>query len=226
MSQRIINISIILLLIHTSLLFTTKIISLGESCTIAGALRNLNIRTEAYPFDWTVTPFHSLYNCINDDFAHFFEIESLKERHDRCGVVDYYGIEFLHDLPTSKTTTEEIGEGVIGQGILRNDWRDHVNTVRQKYVRRINRLRCLLQSEEKIYVVRHFNTSKEQAIQLRDLLQSKYPDADITIIVVNNSNDMKYDWNIPNIRNFYMDVSKVWNNPPRWQEIFNELGIE
>ena len=47
------------------------VISLGQSCTVAGAVRDYGIREFAFPFDWIVSPFNSLYQVFEDDFKFF-----------------------------------------------------------------------------------------------------------------------------------------------------------
>jgi hypothetical protein len=204
-------------------LLAVKIISFGESCTVASALRALGIRTEAYPFDWNITRFRSLSRCLQDDFVRFFIPQTLKIRADKQGVTDYYGIEFVHDFPTQITTI--MHEEDTTQAELCTNWRNFASTVHQKYMRRVSRLRNTLLSSEKIYIIRHFGTTKEQAIQLRDLLHRSYPNADITIVIVDNAYAMQEAWNEEGIYNFFLDDSKEWNNLHRWREIFNTLGI-
>lgn len=49
-----------------------KIVSLGQSCTAGWQLRTqFPAQSEAYPFDWLITPFDSLCAAIETDLKHF-----------------------------------------------------------------------------------------------------------------------------------------------------------
>ena len=43
-------------------------ISLGAACGSAMMLRDLNLRTEAYPFDWVVSHGDVVYQALSTDF--------------------------------------------------------------------------------------------------------------------------------------------------------------
>lgn len=46
-------------------------ITIGRDCSPAAALRNLNIREFALPFDWIVSSISSIQECIEDHFEKF-----------------------------------------------------------------------------------------------------------------------------------------------------------
>ncbi|MGC2310359.1 MAG: DUF1796 family putative cysteine peptidase [Candidatus Babeliaceae bacterium] len=204
------------------------IISFGQVCSTASALREYGLRIAAYPFDWIISRFEGLYRAIDDDFKHFLQEDSLKARYDNHGVIDYYGFEFVHDFPTvqSDSILDDTIEQPIDENLLRDDWKDFIPAVHAKYHKRIERLKNVLQSSEKVYIVRHHGISKELAIQLRDLLRRKYPNLDFILVIVGNSESLKYDWNIPHIRNFYLDDTIIWNDPQQWKNIFKTLELE
>ena len=167
------------LLIVTLILLGSKkiksaiVISFGQSCTVAGAMRDCGIRREAYPFDWVVSPFDAIYKAINDDFIHFLQEDSLTVRSDNWGILDYYGFQFVHDFPSILPNDEQanlIGENHVTGGTLRDDWKNFIHPVQTKYQRRIERLKKILSGTDKVYIIRHHDTTKEQAVRIRDLL--------------------------------------------------------
>lgn len=218
----------LLLLLAVQDIKSVTVISFGEICSAAGALRESGLRTAAYPFDWMISRFDSLYRALEDDFAHFLEENSLHLRRDKQGIVDYYGFEFVHDFPTIKTSISQdpSDDNPITQNRIRDDWREFIPVVREKYLRRIERLKQTLSGSDKIFIFRHFGINRNQAQAIRDLLKRKYPQLDFTLIAVGNSTAMANDWNLSNIRNFYLNDSKVWSNPEEWKKIFQTLGLE
>ncbi len=156
---------------------TVTIVSVGQVCPVAKAIRHFNLRKEAYPFDWIVAPYDALYSAIQSDFKYFLESSSLSLRlPDRYGVLDYYGFHFVHDFPAitpNDAFAKEIGDGHITGGVLQDNWKDFIPTVQEKYQRRIDRLRALLLSNEKVYLIRYSDITQEQTIQLRNLLRKK-----------------------------------------------------
>ena len=202
---------------------TVTIVSFGQSCTVAGAMRENGIRTTAYPFDWMVSPFPSLYQAFNDDFLHFLQEDSLTVRYDRYGILDYYGFQFVHDFPAilpNDSFADLIGENHVTGGILRDNWKDFLPGVQTKYQRRIERLKNLLSSNEKVYLIRHFDITKDQAIQLRDLLHKKYPNLDFVLVVLQRTENIQYDWKLECIKNFYLDE----HNPEDWKNLFKTMN--
>lgn len=204
----------------------TTIISLGQACTVAGALREYGIRVAAYPFDWIVSPFAGLYQALEDDFIHFLQEDSLIIRsYDKYGIVDYYGFEYVHDFPAMQPNdefAELIGEGHVTGGVLRDDWKSFLPQVKAKYTRRIERLHNVLSTAvENVYLIRYGGITQNQAVQLRDLLYKKYPQLDFELIILVNSVDLKSDWGLKNIKNFYLDEKE----PLQWKELFKSLGF-
>lgn len=55
-----------------------RIIPIGIDCSPTHFLRANDLRDEAYPFDWTVTPLRSAIELIENDFEGFLEYENLE----------------------------------------------------------------------------------------------------------------------------------------------------
>ena len=71
---------------------TINYITLGSDCSTASALRTLELRDFALPFDWIVSSKISLINCINDDFKCFHS--DLRFNKKKTRLIDKYGFEF------------------------------------------------------------------------------------------------------------------------------------
>jgi hypothetical protein len=217
-----------ILMLFVSSINGVAVISIGASCNLAMALRKFNLRQASYPFDWLISPFESLYQAISEDFQHFFEPNSLTLRmSDRYGVLDYYGFHFVHDLPSTNPNTSESdaidpGENHMLGGFLRDDWRDFVPMVQEKYQRRIKRLHDLLSSSEMVYLIRLGDMVRAQAIQFRDLLTQKYPNLQFVLVVIGRNSEAQGDWNLENIKNFYIPLHQEENY---WQTIFEALCL-
>jgi len=183
-------------------------ISLGAACGSALMLRELGLRTVAYPFDWMISPTDGLYKCLTEDFGHFFC--DLKLRPDKTGVIDYYGFHFTHDLPTQKSNMNAfMNTDFVGADILANEWQKAVPQVQEKYNRRINRFREDCLGKEKVFFFRTEFVNKEDAILIRDTLQQLYPKMDFTLVVMTRDNTFKQDWKLPRIKNFFISGNTV-----------------
>lgn len=192
---------------------TPLYISLGSSCCSALNLRSLGIRTAAYPFDWVISPFDALYAALKDDFQYF--LSDLKIRPGNQGVIDHYGFHFTHDWPTIQhSTIDALNSDFIGNNILFHTWQQVLPAVKEKYRRRIERLKQACLGKEKVFFIRTEEVSKETAIILRDFFRKKYPNLDFVLIALKNDITFQQPWNLDNIKNFYF---------PQWGD-FKHLG--
>lgn len=98
---RFVSLFLILLAFHCSI-FGMQLIPIGSHCTVALALRNSNIRTRAFPFDWMFSSLDRITNTIEDDFNSFLDPDFLHLSKDRKRIINKYGLEFVHDFPTIK----------------------------------------------------------------------------------------------------------------------------
>lgn len=186
-------------------------ISLGAACGPALTLRDLKLRAEAYPFDWVISPFDSLYKALEDDFEFF--LTDLQLRPDQTGIIDYYGFHFTHDLPTVHNQTFNVLEtDFTGNCTLYHQWENALPLVREKYQRRIKRFRNVCRGKEKVFFIRS-ETNKAEALLLRDFFKTKYPQLDFVLIVFSSDPSFAQFWNIPHIINFH---SLQWYDPVGW----------
>ena len=60
-----------------------KLISLGGNCSITYQLIKLNLRSEAYPFDWTKISINQLINVLENNFNGYSETLEIKYMSDK-----------------------------------------------------------------------------------------------------------------------------------------------
>ncbi len=189
------------------------LINLGGECQVAYQMRLHGIRNEALPFDWIITPFSGLKKILEEQFAHFLNPNNLTfvSNEKSTYVFDtYYGIRFLHDFK-----------------LIPEFMKDYARIL-PIYQRRIERfLQLLAESKHALFMRKNIN--KEQAIELRDLLKKLCPDNDFILLVVDRTPEMKQDWQLESIKNFYLrppDPDSWKGDPVAWQEIFLSLSLQ
>lgn len=129
-----------------------KYISLGCNCAIAYQLQQMNLRDQAYPFDWILSP--DIIPCLQDDFKDFLNPEYLRWKgtssnfpilnEDWMDNTDStndhsiarvhhtkYKIIFLHDFVPTDDPINRI---------------DQITKINSKYQRRINRFREIMKN--------------------------------------------------------------------------------
>jgi len=203
-------------------------VSLGEVCSPAIALRTFNLRQAAYPFDWIISRTPCLFTTLRQDFGFFLAEPYLRVRSDNHGVINKDGLEFVHDFPTiNYVGTDLEKEDWIKETVLRADWKQYLPDVQKKYARRIERFRSLCTSNKKVYFIRHFGTTRSEAIQIRNLIKQLYPSLDFILVVIhNNYAEFAYPWGEENIRNYYFnDQIDGWEDVAQWKRIFESLGL-
>ena len=174
-----------------------KVISLGTSCRPAYHLKMQKIRTEAYPFDWNITPENSLFDILKNDFKDYFdqnflEISSIKEK-DKFRVIatnlKYKNI-FWHDFTKKEFSPEEFKK------------------VKDKYDRRIKRFHNVVNSGENILFIRE-SINRESAVKLSEFISTKYPKIKYAILATSRQPDAKIDWKIPGVINYYIERKEI-----------------
>jgi len=196
-----------------NVLFASKpiYISLGSSCEPALRLRDLHIRVEAFPFDWILSPFHGVYNAINEDFSNFFC--NLQLVSAGTAVCDHYSIAFHHDF--RPTVPSHIALTTV-------DWKAMLPEIRSKYKRRIERFRTACNSNRDVIFIRYGKINKSQALLLKNLIKKKFPHLSFILMVVEPAQSFENPWNIPNIRNFSINYFEI----KKWGLALNQVGSE
>ena len=201
-------------------------ISLGEVCSTAAAFQAFNLRNAAYPFDWVISHFPALCWTISDDFKDYLNPVYFKVRGDNHGVINKYEVVFVHDFPTVDYTGNNIQkEDLITESVLSPDWIQALPLIQDKYKRRINRFIEKCNSKSKVYLVRHLEITRDEAIGLRSLIESKYPNLDFVLVVVGNNPAYANPWGDQKIKNYYLNDTQVWSDVKEWKRIFSDLGI-
>ncbi len=160
----------------------TQIVSLGGNCHTALALRDLNLRKAAFPFDWVNTTGHiNFIKILNEDFYNFFD-ESCFFTID--GVPSYlniyYQLDFPHDFSGDNRESEWL-------------------SFKKKYARRIERFRALRLYEGKVFFIRalwseltendqgQFQENFKRTLEIRDALDQYFPGLDYTLVILSYS---------------------------------------
>lgn len=151
-------------------------IPLGSMCMPALMLRSADIRTEAYPFDWNVTPFRALFTLLNDNFKSFLGepyaiggyTNSFKDRNE---------MQFPHDFPE--------------EGPERNNLplliQKYLPEVKDKYKRRIERFYQVIQSthpRDFIIFLRYKQITDDEAKQLYKILRKNFSHLKFILIII------------------------------------------
>jgi hypothetical protein len=189
-------------------------LTIGGDCAPAAALRNLNLRECALPFDWIVSNINSLQKCFETNFVNFHKKLILNRTKTR--LIDYYGFEFPHDYPLShmNDVKNNIGEGVFGEEngkCITDKWNDYYEIVLDKYNRRIDRFKNIINEDKPIIVLCKYTT--RDVLELQKLFIKYYKKTNIYFI--NSSNEI---FENDNIKNIYTEKNNVWNDVNAWKE--------
>lgn len=189
-------------------------LTLGYDCSPAAALRNLNLRDFALPFDWVISNINILEKCFYTNFENFHK--KLVFNSSKTKLIDYYGFQFPHDYPLNHMDNVEnkIGEGVFGEErgkFITDKWRDCYEIVLDKYNRRIERFKNIINDTKPIIVLCRYTT--RDVLLLQQLFIKYYKRTNIYF--VNSSNEL-FENN--NIKNIYTEKNNVWNDAIIWQE--------
>jgi hypothetical protein len=194
-------------------------LTFGNDCSPAAALRNLNLREFALPFDWITSNINILEKCFETNFENFHK--SLVFNHSKTRLIDYYGFQFPHDYPLTHMSDFEnnIGEGVFGEEngkFIIDNWMDYYSIVLDKYNRRIERFKNIINDPKPIIVLCRYNTI--DVLRLNMILIKYYKLKNIYFI--NSSNEI---FENDNIKNIYTEKNNVWNDVNIWKEGMDDI---
>lgn len=196
-------------------------ISLGYDCSTASALRNLNLRSFALPFDWVESQIQGIEKCLKDDFKYFHKDLMFNKPKNR--LVDSYLFQFPHDYPFN-TSSENFEDTVnsndnrfreIKNDTIVSNWNDYHDEVLKKYDRRIQRFRGIANSDEPIIVLCRYNNVKS-VTRLQNIFSEIYNKNNVYFI---NSDKTSYEND--RIININTEKNDIWNESNVWKE-----GIE
>ena len=90
--------------------YYTNFISLGFFCSPARVLKGLGLRTYSGPFDWTISPWNSVWELFNNNFADFLNYDDLYQAsfNPDYYINKRYNISFYHDFSRYSSLAEQI----------------------------------------------------------------------------------------------------------------------
>jgi hypothetical protein len=206
---------------------TIQYMSLGSECSPAAALRTLNIRAEALPFDWVESNLNKIMNCINDNFNNYHR--NLQFNNKKTRLIDSYGIEFPHDYPfntpdypfnTPNFSIDTIGEGAFGeepQKSIVENWSQFHSIALEKYKRRIERFYSYLQSEDPIiFACRNYSVKDVKKFGV--FLANKFNKQNIYFVIASRESFQGL-----HIVTCNTEKNGVWNDASIWLEGINKI---
>jgi len=194
-------------------------LTIGYDCSPAGALKVLNLREFALPFDWVISNIKFLQRCFETNFEDFHK--KLTFNYNKTRLIDHYGFQFPHDYPLTNMTNFEnnIGEGVFGEErgkFITEKWCDYYDTVLDKYNRRIERFKNIINDTKPIIVLCRYNT--KDVLELQELFIKYYKNNNIYF--VNSCNELfENDY----IKNIYTEKDNKWNDINIWKEGIDDI---
>ena len=194
-------------------------LTIGSGCSPAAALRDLKLREFALPFDWVVSNINTVQKCFETNFEHFHKNLVLNNKKTR--LIDYYGFEFPHDYPLSHMNNVEnnIGEGVFGEEndkFITEKWKDYYDIVLDKYNRRIERFKKIINDTKPIIVLCRYTT--KDVLQLQKIFTNYYKLNHIYFI--NSSNEV---FENDKIKNIYTEKNNNWNDVNIWKSGIDDI---
>ena len=163
-------------------------VSLGNKCWTAQALQLYKLRECSFPFDWLLTlDDDGLNRALDEDFAYFTDKDcfSPNDYHPIAVGNNHYGMIFTHDWPfPNNELTEE-------------RYHQHLDIIKVKYQRRIERFRKLRNYKGKVFFFRTFSTysdiigeygwNAEKVKKLKACLDHYFPNLDFTLVILSCS---------------------------------------
>lgn len=198
-------------------------VTLGYDCSPANALRELNLREFALPFDWVVSNIFSLEMCFKTNFHYFHKNLIFNNSHKR--LIDIYGFQFPHDYPLNDMNNidnNNIGEGIYAEEngkYICDNWIDYYNTVLEKYNRRIIRFQNIMNNTKPVIVLCRYPTN--DVLQLQSLLITYYNKNNVYF--VNSSYEIFENDKIINI---HTEKNNIWNETEIWNQGINNILVK
>jgi|UniRef100_A0A6C0CD41 hypothetical protein len=194
-------------------------LTIGFDCSPAAALKELNLREFALPFDWIVCNIKSIQICFETKFKDFHK--NLTFNHNKTRLIDHYGFEFPHDYPLTNMTNFEnnIGEGVFGEeqgNCITEKWYSYYSDVLDKYNRRIERFNNIVNDTKPIIVLCRYNT--KDIFDLQELFIKYYKNNNIYFV-----NSCYEPFENDYIKNIYTEKENKWNDVNIWKEGINAI---
>jgi hypothetical protein len=199
-------------------------VSIGSDCSPAAVLRQLGIRTCAFPFDWVQTNVFGIERCLEEDFHDFHE--NIRRMDHGRRMIDPYGFQYPHDYPLvghSQENDSKIGKGLFAEDLHKpivDNWLLYYQTVKQKYERRIQRFRDLLKGSTPIVFLSRY--PEADARRLLAFLRNHYGRNDLYI--VNSCPDARQDQDpSTGLYCVWTEQHGIWNQMECWRDAIQAL---
>lgn len=185
-----------------------EFISLGENCSIAYQLKNLGLRVNSYPFDWSKININQLNKILENDFKDFskLSIKKLSNNHN---------YKFIHNEPSFILTNPY---NIIFAHELMNtthkDTTSNLIKLEEKFKQRILRFKNLqtIQNTNITFILFNFSNSEPQLIKLINNLKKYINTFSLIYISLNSIKESKNIINIDNSMFEYNYDSKIIND--------------
>lgn len=189
-----------------------RVISLGGQCQVAYQLKENHKRSESFPFDWIQSTFEGVYQFILEEGKNFLSKDHLVFAGNKGNYVQdpYYQMLFLHDFESP------------------SDFMKEYDFIKAKYDRRVNRFFQALNSEAPVLLIR-LGITREQAALLSELIHTKYPRLNYTILALDHTEEIRENWNIKRVINLYLlqeDPHNWLGDHEDWKRILSQFHIE
>jgi len=207
-----------------------KILSLGYNCFIKKYINDIGISQETNLFDYIGTSMWTINKLFENDFIDLFNIDEyeniqiLKDGEKVITNKRYY-IRFMHDFKNLQNGNDRklllnndnkkfIMNTLINYNIM-DEMKKRFNSFKETYIRRINRLKNILNTEKNILFIRFeepqenriiYNEYKENFKKLEleyikdfsNIIKLQYPNLNFKIIYISNTHKLNYlkDFNI------------------------------
>ena len=161
----------------------SEIVSFTDDCTGAQFLRNINMRKEAYPFDWNVIRVDDMMKNLWHNFKYFLLPEKLhyspikiNNRYEQPSSNGWMNeTKWVYDVYCHKYNIH------FPHDFIENDEKTFL-AVKKKYFRRIKRLITLFKSNKIVCLIFKENDLKYKKIKIVYHLTTLYPNLKFKLI--------------------------------------------
>ena len=188
-------------------------LTIGFDCSPASALRELDLREYALPFDWIESNIRALERCFADNFARFHT--GLRISPSRTRIIDVYGFQYPHDYPVIDENNNEPTSAIVEKKIVEN-WKLYYDDIKRKYNRRIDRFIQIMRSPLPILVLCRY--SVDDTLKIRGMLNKYYNKSNVMFIT-----STKTVSNVPYVRTLFTEKNDIWNETAIWKEAVDSI---
>lgn len=184
-------------------------IPLGQDCSVADALRRINKRKEAYPFDWMRCSVSSIIQCIKTGFEGFLK----NTRVNGTSVLDTYEFQYPHDFKT--VNIEKYTDNPIyPEAEIAEDWEKWLPLIQEKYERRIQRFHNSMRNSNIVFVIN--SVINDNIIEeIYATCNRVYENNNIYFIVI-NSHNTRLNYALSGY------INDIWYDMNAWETILQK----